>query len=84
MIAGHSGLDGVWHVAAPPIDKFALLSLLRDELNLEVTIAPTDRVALNRSLDDTRFRQRTGIPTPDWPTIIRELARGAAWYEEVR
>lgn len=84
VIADHPKLDGVWHVAAPPIDKFALLSLLRDALGLDLKINPSDRVTLDRSLDDHRFRRQTGLPIPDWQTLIHELARDAPWYEEVR
>ena len=80
----HPDLEGLWHVAAPPIDKDTLLRMLRDALSLPVEIDPSDDMVIDRSLDDRRFRQRTGIPSPSWDVMIDELAAVSPWYEEVR
>jgi dTDP-4-dehydrorhamnose reductase len=84
VIEHHPDLEGVWHVAAPPIDKDTLLRMLRDALSLPVEIDPSDDMAIDRSLDDRRFRQRTAIPSPSWDAMINELAVASPWYEEVR
>jgi dTDP-4-dehydrorhamnose reductase len=84
VIEHHPDLDGIWHVAAPPIDKDTLLRKLRDALSLPIEIDSSDDVVIDRSLDDHRFRQRTGIPTPSWDAMLMELAAASPWYEEVR
>jgi dTDP-4-dehydrorhamnose reductase len=70
----HPHLEGVYHVSAEPIDKFTLLSLVRDRLGLDVEIRPVDEPVVNRALDSSRFRAATGIEIPSWHTMIDELA----------
>lgn len=84
VIEHHPDLDGIWHVAAPPIDKDTLLRKLRDALALPIEIDPSDDMVIDRSLDDRRFRRQTGIPTPSWDAMLMELAAASPWYEEVR
>jgi dTDP-4-dehydrorhamnose reductase len=70
----HPDLHGVWHVAAAPISKLALLRLVRDAFGLDVTIEVDDLTAIDRTLNGQRFEDATGFVVPDWPTMIRELA----------
>lgn len=68
-----ASLRGVFHVSAAPIDKFALLGLLKAEWGRATEILPDAALALDRSLDSTRFRARTGWAPPDWPAMIRTM-----------
>jgi len=67
-------LSGTWHVAAEPIDKFRLLTLINDTFHLQIEIDPDDTVVCDRSLDGTAFRQMTGFRAPSWPEMITALA----------
>lgn len=63
-------LEGLFHVAAPPISKFDLLRGLRDALGLDLEIEPVEEPAIDRSLDGRRFRAATGWTPPPWREMI--------------
>ena len=68
-------LHGLYHVAAAPISKNDLLKLVRDVYGHGVEIEPTDRVAIDRSLNAQRFAEATGYVAPPWEELIREMYR---------
>lgn len=74
VLTDHPQLSGLWHVAAPAIDKFTLLSGLNDRLGRPVTLIPDAELVIDRSLDGRRFAARTAIALPDWPQMLDELA----------
>jgi dTDP-4-dehydrorhamnose reductase len=67
-------LAGLWHVSADPIDKYALLSKLADAMGWDVDITPNDELVIDRSLDSSRFRERTGWTPPAWDEMLDALA----------
>jgi len=69
-----SSLSGLWHISADPIDKHTLLTALGGHLGWEVQITPVDEPVIDRSLDSTRFRTRTGWEPPAWNQMLSELA----------
>lgn len=77
-------LTGVWHVAGEPVDKCSLLELCRDRLGLDVEIRPVDGPPIDRTLDDSRFRQATGIPKPTWEAMLDAIAADPFPYDEIR
>jgi dTDP-4-dehydrorhamnose reductase len=84
LLAEHPGLTGLRHVAGPPIDKHALLLLAREAFALPVEIEETDGPAIDRTLDDSRFRRETGIPTPQWPAMLDRIAHDPVPYDSFR
>jgi dTDP-4-dehydrorhamnose reductase len=66
-------LSGLYHVAAKPINKCDLLALVAREYERPIEIIPDDRVAIDRSLDASRFRNATGYMAADWPELIRQM-----------
>jgi dTDP-4-dehydrorhamnose reductase len=72
-------LSGLWHVSADPIDKHTLLTRLAGYLGWDVGIAPVDEPVIDRSLDSTRFRERTGWIPPSWDEMLGELA--GEWHQ---
>ncbi|MHB1195132.1 MAG: dTDP-4-dehydrorhamnose reductase family protein [Longimicrobiales bacterium] len=66
-------LRGVYHVASEPISKFDLISLCADVYGHPVEIVPDDTVAVDRSLNGTRFQQATGYRAPTWPEMVRAM-----------
>jgi dTDP-4-dehydrorhamnose reductase len=67
-------LHGLWHVSADPVDKHTLLSKLRDALQLDTVIEPDGTVAIDRTLDSSRFQAVTGWCPPSWDSMLTELA----------
>jgi dTDP-4-dehydrorhamnose reductase len=64
-------LSGVYHVAAEPISKYDLLSLVADIYGKEINIVPDNHLVINRSLNAEKFKQATGYTAPKWPELIK-------------
>jgi dTDP-4-dehydrorhamnose reductase len=84
IIAEHPGLEGVYHVASPPIDKYDLLVRIRDAMELDIEIIPDDALVIDRSLSCARFREATGFEPRSWTAMVRALAEDALPYDEWR
>jgi dTDP-4-dehydrorhamnose reductase len=72
-------LSGLWHVSAGAIDKYTLLADLAKCLAWDVNLTPVDEPVIDRSLDSTRFRERTGWTPPSWAEMLEELA--GEWHQ---
>jgi dTDP-4-dehydrorhamnose reductase len=68
-----SSLRGVYHLSAEPIDKNALLKLVAHAYAKDIAIRPSDEVQIDRSLDSTRFRERTGFLPKPWPQLVEAM-----------
>jgi dTDP-4-dehydrorhamnose reductase len=84
LIERHRSLDGLFHLGADRITKHDLLILLRDRLELDVEIVADDAVAVDRSLDSTRYREATNRRPPSWPEMVQGLARDPTPYDPIR
>lgn len=74
-------LSGVWQVASNPISKFDLLGIVKSKLGVQVDIVPDDTFRCDRSLDGSRFNERTGYSPPSWEAMIEEMAAEMDQYE---
>lgn len=84
VVAERADLSGVWHVAAEPVNKFDLLSLVKEIYGLRVEIEPDESFVCDRSLDDSRFRELTGTRAPAWPEMVERMRADRTPYEEIR
>ena len=84
VIEKHQGLQGIYHVAAEPITKFDLLSLVNESYGLGVQIEEDETFLCDRSLDATRFRSATGWVPPSWHEMIELMKRDPTPYENLR
>ena len=84
IIADHAELNGVYHVASPPIDKYDLLVRIRDAMGLDIEIVADDDLEVDRSLNCDRFRAATGFEPPAWEDLVTALAEDAVPYDEWR
>ncbi|MBM3963726.1 MAG: SDR family oxidoreductase [Planctomycetes bacterium] len=66
-------LSGLFHVAAPPIDKYSLLELVAETYGKSIEIVPDENLVIDRSLDASKFREATGYESPDWRELIRRM-----------
>lgn len=74
VLTEHPALSGTFQVSSERINKYDLLTLIRQAYGIDVEIVPDDKVEIDRSLDSTRFRRLTGYAPPTWPEMIAELA----------
>ena len=63
-------LHGLYHVSAKPIAKHDLLHLIAERYGKEIEIRADDEVAIDRSLDSSRFAAASGYVAPEWPDLI--------------
>jgi dTDP-4-dehydrorhamnose reductase len=73
VIVPHAELRGLYHVAAAPINKFDLLSLVAEVYGKQIAITPDAGLEIDRSLDATRLREATGYVAPPWPDMIAAM-----------
>jgi dTDP-4-dehydrorhamnose reductase len=73
IIRSHPDLDGVWHASAEAISKHDLLHLVNRTYRLGIEIERDDTIAIDRRLDSTRLRSRTGWCPPSWNDMIAAM-----------
>lgn len=66
-------LSGLYHVAAEPISKFDLLTLIADVYGKTIEIKPLTEPAIDRSLDASRFNAATGYRAPAWRELVTRM-----------
>src|ERR1044072_4950950 len=84
IIVSHPELDGICHLAAEPISKFDLLTLVKQTYGFAAEIEPDEEFRCDRSLDATRFLTATGIRRPSWPAMIENMRDDPTPYEDIR
>lgn len=84
IITQHSDLQGIWHVAAEPLNKFELLSLVKEVYRLNIQIEPDEVFLCDRSLNSDRFRQATGFVPPSWRDMIEQIYQDPTPYSKLR
>ena len=73
VILPRSDLQGVYHVAAPPISKFDLLGLVAQVYGKAISMVPVQEPCIDRSLNADRFYRATGYRSPAWPELVRTM-----------
>lgn len=68
-------LTGLFHVAAEPISKLDLLTLVAQEYEKQIEIVPDEQLVIDRSLNGVRFQQASGYTAPAWPELIRRMRK---------
>lgn len=63
-------LKGLYHVAAEPISKLDLLTLVAQEYGKSIRIVPDAQLVIDRSLNGVRFKEASGYTAPAWPELI--------------
>jgi len=64
-------LNGLYHIASPPISKCDLLRLIAEVYGRKIKLINNEKFKMNRSLNDERFQAETGYISPDWPELIK-------------
>ena len=69
----NDGLQGLYHVSVNPIDKLSLLNLVAEVYDKEIDIVADDDVAIDRSLDSSKFQSTTGYVPPSWVDLVKSM-----------
>lgn len=71
VVIPNKNLFGLYHVAAQPINKFELLTLIAGVYGKTIDIIEDDQLSIDRSLNANKFHLATGYVAPDWSTLIK-------------
>ncbi len=63
-------LNGLYHLAVEPIDKFSLLEKISKKYKKEIHIEKDIHYKIDRSLDCKKFINKTGYNYPNWDSLI--------------
>jgi dTDP-4-dehydrorhamnose reductase len=74
LLVSFPAASGLYQVSSNPIDKFALVQLIKEHLHPAIDVVPDDAMVIDRSLDSRRFRSDFSYTPPSWPEMIAELA----------
>jgi len=66
-------LQGLYHVAAKPIDKYSLLNLIAKVYGKKIEIVADDSLKVDRSLNAQKFYESTGYVAPEWSDLITKM-----------
>lgn len=72
-VLDHPQLSGLYHVAAAPISKFDLLTLVAKAYGKSINIEPDAAVVVDNSLNADKFAEATGYVAPSWPELVRRM-----------
>lgn len=73
ILSDHPALEGLWHVAAAPISKYALLGLFRQAWGRPTRIEPNSQFYCDRRLDGSRFADVTGWQAGPWDQLVQRM-----------
>lgn len=83
IITKYPNLKGIYHISAEPINKYNLLLLIRDKLNLNIDIERSDVPFCNRSLDSTAYRKITNFLPLYWENMIDQFVNDSKQYDDL-
>lgn len=75
IITSFPELEGLYQVASKPISKYELLNIIKSEYDLNIMIEPNNTVKNNRSLNPSKFLQKTGVVLPSWQYMIKNMRK---------
>lgn len=84
IILNYPELEGLYHVSSEQIDKYSLLSLLKEKYGLNIQIVPDESVICDKSLNCQKLREDTGLKIPLWSDMISELYLDKTPYDTIR
>ncbi|MFC1900302.1 dTDP-4-dehydrorhamnose reductase family protein [Chloroflexota bacterium] len=80
IIENHGQLSGIYHVSSEPISKFELINLINRVMGLNIKVKEYPDYYVDRSLDSSLYREKTGFAPPSWEQMVEELASDATQY----
>lgn len=84
LIVEQKELSGLYHIAAEPINKFDLLTLVNKYYDADITLDRDEDFKIDRSLDGGRFAKLTGFKPRPWEEMIKRMAEDPTPYDSFR
>ena len=66
-------VSGLLHLSADPIDKYTLLKLIAEQYQKQISIAESQELVIDRSLNSDKFMQLTQFTPPPWRELIEYM-----------
>jgi dTDP-4-dehydrorhamnose reductase len=76
IIDKHQYLNGVWQISSNPISKFDLIELINKIFKLSIKINRNSSFQCDRSLNSSKFKNKTNIMISSWEEMIKDLYAG--------
>ena len=73
ILVKYQDLKGLMHISSDKINKFDLLTLIKNIYCLNIEIKKDVDFKCDRSLDSSLFRSLTDITMPDWEEMITQM-----------
>ncbi len=84
LISRNNRLEGLYHISSEPINKFELLSLLKDEYQIDIEIVPFEDLKVDRSLNSDKFRKAVGFQPDEWKEMVKKMVNDPFGYEKYK
>lgn len=75
IMTDYPDLTGLYHLAAPHINKYDLLTKINEVWGLGITIESDEAVMCDRRLDGSRLHQAIDYTPPSWDDLLAEMHR---------
>jgi dTDP-4-dehydrorhamnose reductase len=73
LINNDTKLTGLYNISSSQISKFELLNKMIVHFKLNIEIIKNDKFKSNKSLNSNKFATETGIQTPSWDEMLKDL-----------
>tara|TARA_B100001173_G_scaffold298903_1_gene296942 strand:- start:1170 stop:2060 length:891 start_codon:yes stop_codon:yes gene_type:complete len=73
IIEDFPDLKGIYNISSAPISKYSLLKKINDIFDLNIKIESVEYKSSDKSLESSRFSNKTGIEIPNWDLMLKEL-----------
>ena len=73
FIIPNENIEGLYHLSSKKIDKFTLLSILKEQYKRTLTIEEDYNFKIDRSLDSEKFKKETGYQPLEWSKAVKEM-----------
>lgn len=85
LLKKKSFISGLWQIAGPSINKYNLLTQLKDTMGWQdILIEPDDHFICDRSLCGKKFTEETRLVTPSWDEMLEDLKSIWPQYKRLR
>lgn len=74
ILINYPRMIGLYNISSDPINKYDLLMLIKEKMQLNMKIVPDEIFHCDRSLDSSKFRKEFDYAPPSWDAMIDELS----------
>ncbi len=74
IIENRQDLRGLYHISSDPINKFELLSLIKEFYQVNIEITEDKTFCIDRSLNSQKYREIAGFAPKSWREMIEIMA----------